>query len=360
MWSFRKKLDLTVVAPNSRSIFFIGVSALVAQCAVGAPDPRDYFEADQDVGFAKAVSAGDLEKMSRLIAGGENINLTGSSGVTFLAWSLVNLKKDCFAFLLEHGANPNLQFREDGKIRTGDAGYADQHLFTNGRSVTDMAAQMIDPWYLEQVLKHGGNPNLENPFGGFHETPLLTCLSLYDFRDEKQSRTENVKLLIAAGANVNYRDSVGTPVIVRSAWLVRYDLVYLLLVAGADPTVKNKYGLSIITQIQKSNRVMLKSGLLWQSREKVVALLRAKGLDLDKIETNRGHHPPGPQPTQDAMPSEFEKLYPDTHVSRVELLVRDPQMPRQTMFKVFFYSPPDPREWWVNWTYWDNGNRPYK
>jgi ankyrin repeat protein len=333
--------------------------ALVPRVATGAPNPRDFFANGRDSEFASAVSKGDRGKLERLV-GNVDVNQRGSCGVTFLAWALVHQEKESFSFLLEHGASPNIQFTDDGKVREGDSGSLIKEIFGKGYSVTCLSAQMVDPWYLDQVLKHGGNPNLFNPYSSFSPNPLAASLTLADVRNENSWRTENVKLLIAAGADVNFRDTFGTPVISQAALFLRYDLVYLMLQAGADPTVKNKYGLSIVQDIQRSSHNMLRTGPLWPWREKVVALLKARGIDIDRVEVNRGHHPSGPLPTSDEVSKIFEELYSDTHVTHVEILPPDPRLTKEVTFRVHFRAPPDPVEWWVDWRYWDKGDGTYR
>ena len=52
--------------------------------------------------------------------------------------------------MLAHGADPNVQLTEDF-----------DELLIEGVSAMSYAAQHEDPWYLREVLTHGGNPNLE-------------------------------------------------------------------------------------------------------------------------------------------------------------------------------------------------------
>lgn len=203
-----------------RSAFtFLILMALVPCVATAAPNPRDFLANPRDSEFASAVSNGDREKLERQVRN-VDVNQSGSCGVTFLAWALVHQEKKSFSFLLEHGANPNIQFTDNGKVREGDSGSLTKEIFGKGSSVTCLSAQMVDPWYLDQVLKHGGNPNLFNHYSSFRPNPLAACITLADVRDEKSWRTENVKLLIAAGADVNFRDTFVTPVISQAAFLL--------------------------------------------------------------------------------------------------------------------------------------------
>lgn len=109
--------------------------ALVPCVATAAPNPGDFFANGRDSEFASAVSKGDRGNLERLV-GNVDVNQGGSYGVTFLAWALVHQEKESFSFLLEHGANPNIQFTNDGKAREGDSGFLTKELFGKGSSVT--------------------------------------------------------------------------------------------------------------------------------------------------------------------------------------------------------------------------------
>lgn len=56
----------------------------------------------------KAAAAGDKEQMTRLLAGGTDVN-AASEGVTPLAAAAAHARNEMIGFLIEKGANPNLQ-----------------------------------------------------------------------------------------------------------------------------------------------------------------------------------------------------------------------------------------------------------
>lgn len=85
---------------------------------------------------------------------------------------------------------------------------------------------------VKQHLAAGTDINAKDPFGG--SSPLISaCLF---------GKTEAAKLLIDAGADLNFRNNDGSTPLHTAAFFCRPELVALLLKKGADKTIKNKYG----------------------------------------------------------------------------------------------------------------------
>ncbi|MFT3823333.1 MAG: ankyrin repeat domain-containing protein [Chitinophagaceae bacterium] len=88
---------------------------------------------------------------------------------------------------------------------------------------------------LEAVKKHiasGTNLNEKDPIGG--SSPLISAC-LFD-------KTAIAKLLIDAGADINFQNNDGSTPLHTAAFFCRPDIVQMLLVKKADKTIKNKYG----------------------------------------------------------------------------------------------------------------------
>jgi hypothetical protein len=85
---------------------------------------------------------------------------------------------------------------------------------------------------VKQYIAAGGNLNVRDPLGG--SSPLITACVF--------GRTEMAKLLIDAGADVNFRNSDGSTPLHSAAFFCRPDIVKMLLARSADKTIKNKYG----------------------------------------------------------------------------------------------------------------------
>jgi ankyrin repeat protein len=212
---------------------------------------RDYFTSPAELAFVDAVSTGDVRKLERLVAQGADVNARGRDGMTPAFWALAHLSKGALAFLLEHGADPNAQ------------------LIPDGNSVMSISAMGNDSWYLREAIDHGGNVNLVNPVSC--HTPIFDAMLAL--------RDENVRILIAAHADLNTVDKMGnTPAIVAAGqW--RYDWVYELLNAGADPTVRTPAGITLLTRVRRVPITPANPNYPWKL--KVVELLKERGLDVD-------------------------------------------------------------------------------
>lgn len=225
----------------------------------------DYFESGPQRALAEAAAKGRIEVIDDLLQQGAKVNFQGKEGMTALIWAFLQENKKGYEHLLDKGADPNLQMTESTLTSDG---------LTDGSSAMSLAAMHEDPWYLEGTLKHGGNPNIVNPVKSV--TPVFQCIMLYD---KNHPRLEQLKLLIGAGANLNAQDRDGSTPMRLAAIANRYDLVYVMLAAGADPTIKTKAGTTVVSTIKRI-RTDPKSEL-YQWRAKVIDLLKAKGIDFD-------------------------------------------------------------------------------
>jgi hypothetical protein len=88
---------------------------------------------------------------------------------------------------------------------------------------------------VEAVRQHiaaGTNLNEKDPFGG--SSPLISA-SVF-------GKPEIAKILIDAGADVNFQNNDGSTALHTAAFFCHPDIVKMLLDKGADKTIKNKYG----------------------------------------------------------------------------------------------------------------------
>lgn len=127
-------------------------------------------------------------------------------------------------------------------IITGCAGQGDSNQKEKSVDVKNkVAAPKVDihtavvTGNLEAVQQHidaGTDLNKKDPYGG--SSPLISA-ALFN-------KPEMVKLLIAAGADLNFQNKEGSTALITAAFFGRPAIVKMLLDSGADKTIKNKYG----------------------------------------------------------------------------------------------------------------------
>lgn len=85
---------------------------------------------------------------------------------------------------------------------------------------------------IQAHIEAGSNLDVKEPTGG--SSPLITAIVF--------GNTDVAKLLIEAGANVNFRNNEQSTPLHTAAFFCHSDVVKMLLDTGADKTLKNKYG----------------------------------------------------------------------------------------------------------------------
>jgi len=216
--------------------------------------------------LAVAAENGDINEINKLIKQGVKVNYAGKYGITPLWWPLTafyytsNPKcYDGFACLLKNGADPNVQIK---------GGYD---------NVMYVAAEVNDTRFLAAAVNAGGNVNLvSKPDLSLSSAPLSAGATPIFGAILIQSRA-NIQFLVSHGANLNVRESnFGNTPMMCAGMLNDFEDVYYLLLKGADPTIKNNSGLTIIWCTAHS-RVSLQSDAgKWLL--KVIDLLQKKGV----------------------------------------------------------------------------------
>ena len=85
---------------------------------------------------------------------------------------------------------------------------------------------------LKQHIVAASNLNEKDPLGG--SSPLISA-SLF-------GKTAMAKMLIEAGADLNFLNNDGSTALHTASFFCRPEIVRMLLDKGADKTIKNKYG----------------------------------------------------------------------------------------------------------------------
>jgi ankyrin repeat protein len=232
----------------------------------------DFFAERKVAELAEAAQTGNLARVSELVARGVNPNARGFQGATPLIYAMSGVSLKGFGRLLELGADPNLQM-------------------DNGDSVMTLSVLRRDPEAIKLALAFGGNPNLRRsikrgPSWVSGYTPLFVAVG--------HNRPEHARILIKAGADMNGRTFDGSTALIEAARLGSFEMMYVLLEAGADPRARNNKGDMASYYLLDSA-----SAMIGQSREKVkpwqrcMDFMARKGIDFEKeraryAEINRG------------------------------------------------------------------------
>jgi len=207
-----------------------------------------------DSPVAKAVKAGDLPGVRKLIAARADVNAASADGSTPLLWAAYNSDADMTRALITAGA----------KLEAA-----------NNYGVTPLlqASRTGDAAVMDVLLKAGADPKHAHPEG---ETPLMAAA--------RSGHVDAVGLLLARGVDVNAADAFQSETaLMWAAEEGHVDVVDTLLKAGADPNRK-----AHVTTITARKNADHPTGgftaLMWAARnghEGVVRRLAAAKADLN-------------------------------------------------------------------------------
>ncbi|WP_394821696.1 ankyrin repeat domain-containing protein [Pendulispora albinea] len=210
-------------------------------------DTKEVFSDPAVVELAEATAKGDPVK----IKPGTNVNAVGSKGVSLLQWAMLNKSKAGFQSLLDAGADTS-------------------HTDEMGDAVMHYAAKAEDPTYLDMLLARKVDPNTPNAVT-WH-TPLMGALMA--------ERKEHFRKLLAAGANPNLAERLGNTSLHVAAKINENQLLLEMLKAGADPTAKNKQGLTFQRYLNMTPQNILSAEAKGQ-RENVLTWLREHNVPVE-------------------------------------------------------------------------------
>lgn len=190
-----------------------------------------YFSNRTQAEFVAAIGRGEVEHAQRLLNEGATVNAVGDEGMTALYWAIIKQSFTGFRFLLERGADPGTVTR-----------WPDGNGVEQWASVLEFAAMLEDSRYIRALLDAGADPN--QVVNASQQTAIYHALL--------HRRYENIALLLEREADINYQLSRSSSTPIAEAVDMRaYAVAVFLLRAGADPTLRNRWGYSPIDTVKK-------------------------------------------------------------------------------------------------------------
>lgn len=230
--------------------------------------------------LAKAVEDENTELIKKIIKEGKvDVNYQEPRfGKPLIMLAVINEQYASCKVLLELGANPNLHDKNDGSNAMIEAAQIDNS------NVDKMK-------FMGLLLKFKGDPNsVEVGPRRVGNTTRNSVLIAAVNADESYSSLPIVKLLVKAGANINYENEFGQTALNEAILLEIYDVALFLLQNGAD------YNQVIIdrSQFSKDGKKVYLVEILREFTPKIgsekhlkkraiIQFLKQKGIDYQKV-----------------------------------------------------------------------------
>ena len=240
--------------------------------------------------LAKAVQDGRVSRIKSIIQ--EDSTLINYQeprfGETLLMLAIWNDDYKSFITLLENNANVNIYDTYDG---------------TSAIILT--CEYNLGKKYVEKLLEYGANPNdievgERRAGNNTRYTPLRGAV--------ENGNIETVKLLLQAGADVNYYDEFGTCALKQAAYLDYNKIVLLLIKNNAyydRPISKNRFGPIYLVNVLRLQLFPIGS-IEHSEKMQVIDFLQRHGIDY--------RNTPIPEFTL----QRIKELYPDTWEEYIE------------------------------------------
>jgi len=224
----------------------------------------EYFEDPQVQKLVLATAKGDISAMDRAVAAGADVNAIGKENMTPLLWSFGMFKaphqerasyQNGFQYLLNLGADPVIPENE------------------YDRTMLSVSAMYPNSFFLKAILQ--ADIDIDFIHDDYHR-PTATRTAIF------ADQFENFKILIDAGADVDFAYTDDRPLINFTTINNRWEFCYYLLQKGADYSLKGKdvEQISIVRSLESFRYSPPTDGRI-DYREKVIEFLRNEGIEVN-------------------------------------------------------------------------------
>ena len=234
--------------------------------------PGDYrlFQGTPVWTLAKSAYNGDMAAVKKILA--ENPDLANVQdsvyGNTMLMLAIINQDYDLFRLLIDNGAEINYHNKYGGVSPLIEAcSYRDNN-----------------PIFVKELIGKGASVNDTT-----HNLPMSQASPL--MAAAKCGNISIARYLLEHGADINYKNNIGTTVLGESILTRKYDVALVLLNNGADylsPIYNglDKYGkCTVPTRLQtvlRNAMVEIPTSEYFQKR-KIIKFLKTRGIDYDTV-----------------------------------------------------------------------------
>ncbi|NQT13621.1 MAG: ankyrin repeat domain-containing protein, partial [Planctomycetes bacterium] len=256
--------------PSETAVICVGLALGAVLLAGSSPPsqkhPASNFFADPKVAeLAEAAARGDVERIDSLVAEGVDVNARGEEGLTPLLYAMLGTTTRGFQRLLERGADPNYQLENGDSAVTWAAGGRDPERV---KILLEM---------LKILIARGADPNLRDlpSMPRNANSTISRPTPIYHARGH-----ESARILIKAGADVDFQDDSRDTPMMDAALFKRFDVVYALLAGDADFRLEDLRGLTLAKEILDRELDPMSEAAAW--RRKCIEFMENSGVDFQE------------------------------------------------------------------------------